>query len=715
MENKDVKHIMTNRLQWIYLTILVLFLLLIVRIINLQTVEKQKILDATLVTQKKIIQASRGDILARDGKVLASSLPTFFLHWDLTLPSEEDFNNNIDTIAYTFAKVFADTSAQEYKNKILIARKNKSQFFRIKDKATQGQIAQIKSLPLFRRGRYKSGLIVERIYTREMPNNQLAYRTIGYMDKSQRYVGMEGCFNNILAGTQGSQWMRKLSSGDWVPIGNDNRVSNINDDCFEVEAQDGMDIISTLDINIQDLAERSLKFQLQKNQAKRGCVIVMEVNTGQIRAIANFERQKDSSYQEQRNYAVSFRSDPGSTFKLASIIAVLEKNPTLKLTDSIDTENGVYQISQDFAIKDDHKGGMGKLSISQVIEKSSNVGTAMLVNSTFRNNPQEFLDRLSSLHLDKKTGIELEGEIEPYIKEYNTDGWSNVTIPQMSIGYELEVTPLQTLTFYNAIANNGVMLRPTILQAISYHGKIQEEFEPEVLNSSICSQRTLSMVHSMLEKVVENGTAKNIKSSKYKIAGKTGTAQLARGNRGYKDSIGISYQASFVGFFPSQKPKYSCIVVIYEPSRESYYGSSVAAPVFKEIADKLYALDYDMQERTYDLVEYKDKQKVVPYSKNGNKNCLENLYDFFGYNYEMDTQKQWVSTRLKEDTIKGVSIAMDLDMIPDVKGMGAKDAVYLLERRGLQVIINGRGRVVEQSLPSGYKYKKGEKITLQLN
>lgn len=711
MAEQNIKKDIVTKLFLIYGVVGLALIAVIAKIIYIQGQDPSEWEDRLMTIKDRAIAPMRGDICATDGRILATSMPSYSVHWDLTVPGLKDtlFNNNVDSLAACVSRLFGDKTKAEYAKEFRTARAQGKAYYSLRNKVTFTQVSALRKFPIFNKGRYKSGLITEQNYTRELPHKSLAARTIGYCNEAadkKTIVGMEGAFDDILTGRAGMKLMERLSTGDWHPV-------NPYDDENEVEPEDGRDIISTINVNIQDIAEKSLIRQLAKHNAKHGTVIVMEVRTGKIRAIANIDQNSDGKFSESYNYAIGNALEPGSTFKLASLITVLEKT-NAEITDSIFVGDGTFDF-KDFTIKDDHKS-VGYITIKEAFEKSSNVGISKLVYSTFEKNPAEFVDRLYQMHIDKLTDIEIQGEALPYVKYPGDKFWSGVSLAQMSIGYELKLTPLQTLTFYNAVANNGVMMKPHLLEAIRSHGVIEKIKEPEVLNSAICSQETLEKVHILLKAVVENGTAKNIKSNNYQIAGKTGTAQIAKGKSGYKDDNGVSYQASFCGYFPADKPKYSCIVVINSPTKESYYGSSVACPVFKDIADKLYSQDYDLQSnKEFDLSKYKDKNQI-PYSKSGDRAVLDRLFSMFNIQVEnaQNAQTQFVYTTTGLQSVKLEPFGSRKSVMPDVRGMGLRDAMFLLKRESLDVTVVGRGTVKKQSLTPGTSIKSGTKVIIEL-
>src|SRR5690606_6928859 len=447
--------------------------------------------------------------------------------------------------------------------------------------------------------------------------NILAARTIGYDREGIQPVGIEGAYSKELRGINGKRLEQKIAGGVWMPISDEN----------EIEPVDGSDVYSTIDVNIQDVAESALMKQLKKHHAGYGCVAVMEVATGEIKAIANLQRVKDSTYYESYNFAVGAATEPGSTFKLPALMAAFEDG-YLDLDDMVDTEDGTTKF-YDAVMRDSHKGGYGKISIKESFVKSSNVAISKEINRVYSKDPQKFIDRLNKMYVNKKLGIELAGEGTPYIKNTDDKSWSGITLPWMSIGYEVELTPLNILTFYNTVANNGKMVKPKFVREIRHRGQLVRKIETEVLNPSVCSEKTIKMAKEMLEGVVEEGTAKNLKNEVYKIAGKTGTAQIANKKLGYKykNDLKVSHQASFVGYFPADNPKYTCIVVVNAPSKGVYYGNLVAGPIFKEVADKVYATSIEIHKEIHKK-ENQAKSRI-PYAKDGYYPDLKRVYEEF--------------------------------------------------------------------------------------
>jgi len=481
------------------------------------------------------------------------------------------------------------------------------------------------------------------------------------------------------------------------------------DDRNAIEPKDGYDIVSTIDINLQDVAEQALLKQLQKVDAQHGCAILMEVKTGDIKAITNLKRNADGSYSENYNFAIGESTEPGSTFKLASLIVALEDG-YIDINDTVDTEKGEIKY---YGIKltDSKEGGYGKITVKQAFAVSSNVGISKIITKYYKGNEKKFVERLYSMKLNEKLGIEIDGEGEPFIK-YPGKGWSGISLPWMSIGYEVRLTPLQILAFYNAIANDGRLIKPKFVKSVVSYGKTVKTFDTEIISPSICSRRTIKYAKEMLEEVVKSGTAKNLLNSNYMIAGKTGTARIANKKYGYYHETGFSYQASFVGYFPADNPKYSCIVVVNSPSQQIYYGNLVAGPVFKEIADKVYATSIDLIPK--DKIRIK-KPVEIPFTKSGftkeTKKVLRNLHIPY---IEDNLKSDWIYVTRTDEKLELQNRFIKNGLVPNVIGMGAKDAVFILENAGLNVEINGCGSVINQSLSPGSEYRKGDYILIKL-
>ncbi|MEX1187654.1 MAG: penicillin-binding transpeptidase domain-containing protein [Bacteroidia bacterium] len=646
------------------------------------------------------IEAARGNLYSTDGSLLATSLPIYDLRMDLKAEYlDKVFKKEVDSLAFYLSKTFKDKSAAEYSSILKRERQNKNRYFLIRKGVKHNVLKLVKTFPIFRYGKYRGGLIVETRSRREMPFRHLALRTLGRYQEGVKDVGIEGAYNDFLQGVEGKQLVQKISSGVWKPLNADN----------EIEPKEGNDIITSIDIVIQDVAEAELERQLRKHHAQNGCVVLMEVETGYIRAIANLEMAKDSSYNETYNFAIGNGTEPGSTFKLASLMALFEDG-LAKPEDIYNTNGGKVRFGNRI-MKDSHEGGFGKISLAEAFKVSSNTAISQAVNSAYQKHPEKFIERIKKFRLDQSLGIDIPGERAPLIKSPENKSWSGTTLPWMSIGYESRLTPLQILAFYNAVANNGKFMKPQFVEAISHRGQTIQKFDPIVLDEAICSQATIDKLKPMLESVVENGTASNLKNPFFKIAGKTGTAQIAYDNGGYvKDGV-KKYQASFVGYFPAQNPKYSCIVVVSAPNSAVYYGNLVAGPVFKGVADKVYARNLELQDKEQ---VFAFNQSDVEQKRVANAGDLAVIMKKSGKKLALPADENWVQIMQGAQTLSTSARTNDKDNVPDVRGMGLKDALYLLENKGLRVKVNGRGQVRSQSIKAGTRINPNMIILIEL-
>ena len=693
------------RVGLVYLAITLFALVIAGKIVYLQFIEddvwKAKAENTRIKNFR--IPPLRGDIYASDMRLLASSVPYYEIRMDMETPSLTDriFYNNVDSLSLCLSNLFRDRSPADYKNLLVEARRKGNRYLLIKKKVNYVQLKKLKTFPIFRLGQYKGGLIVNQESLRQKLYYNLASRTIGKttQDASGNIVGIEGAYDQYLGGVEGIKKMQKLAGNVWMPL----------DGAGEIEPHDGSSVVTTIDINLQDVAEKALLRQLIAQKAHAGTAVLMEVETGEVKAIVNLT-DTFGAYREYYNYAVGQSSEPGSTFKLPALIAALEDG-YIKLDDTIQTNKGIFNY-YDLTIRDDNylKGGHGTLTAEEVFELSSNVGMAKIITGSYRKHPHRFIDRLYSMNLNEPLNIAIKGEGKPVIRYPGDKLWSGVTLASMSYGYEVKLTPLQILAFYNAIANDGKLVRPRFVKEIRNHGKIERSYVTEVINPSICSRSTLKAAHKILAGVVESGTAQNLKTTHFAIAGKTGTTQMYDRHTGYKVK---SYQSSFVGYFPADKPKYSCIVVIYSPKNYVYHGAYVAGPVFYEIANKLYATDVTMQEP---LNTRKSAALEIPYSKNGYQPEISTVLD------ALDIKKlceqsgaDWVTTVKTDDHISLESKNIPDNLVPNVVSMGLKDAMYLLENMGLKVQVVGRGSVRNQSIPPGTQIRPGETIKLEMS
>ncbi len=676
-------------------------LLILGQIVKIQFVDGPELLSLrdSLTLRNLPIPASRGNIYSDDGALLATSVPIYDIRMDTRADAltKEVFNSNIDSLGYCLSQLFKDMSPGAYAQSIRSARARKERYYLIKRNVTFAQIQRLKDFPIFRLGRYKGGLRAEQKEMRELPFRHFAARTIGYMRQSNP-VGLEAAFNEELRGISGERIMQRISGNIWMPV-TDKEVK---------EPRNGNDIITTIDVNIQGVAENSLENQLRSQNADHGCAVLMEVATGEIKAIANLSRTANGSYIEDFNYVISESTEPGSTMKMASLLAALDDG-LINPEDTIDVGNGVCYYSG-HEMKDAHPPLKTRLSIQEAFETSSNVGVSKAIRSAYAKNPQAFIDKLKSFGLNKKLGLQIAGEGLPNIKDAKDKSWSALSLPWMSIGYESSLTPLQILTFYNAIANNGKVVKPRFVKEVRNHGQLVKEFPAQVNNKPIASKDALAKARKMMEGVVQHGTAKSLKDSPYLIAGKTGTAQIANDKNGYNKND-KSYQASFVGYFPADAPKYSCIVVVYSPSNNVYYGGAVAAPVFKEIADKVYANHLDLHSTNVDS----SYVAFIPSIKAGSQSDLKKILTILEIpNSSGDEEAKIVSASSSNERVQIVERKTNGGSVPDVRGMGMADAIYLLENFGLRVNCSGKGSVLSQSIAPGTKIKKGDRISIHL-
>jgi cell division protein FtsI (penicillin-binding protein 3) len=705
-EKKDI----LKRVYIIYVLCCVFALAVIGRVCYIQFAQgaywKQQ--AASFTVRELDIEAVRGNIFAVDGSLLATSLPYYEIAIDPIaneMLTDAMFEDSLRDLSNHLAALLPAKSSNDYYKSIMQAHKNNSQYQLIARNVSYEQLQQIKKFPLFRMGRYKGGLIYVQTNKRERPFRMLASRTIGYSDSTRGHVGLEGAYDSILTGVTGKRLMRKIAGGVWMPVNNEN----------EIEPRHGRDIVSTIDINIQDVAENALMNSLAEHNAKYGCVVLMEVQTGEIRAIANLTRQDSGVYVEDFNYAIADAEEPGSTFKLASYLVAMDDG-LLKLNDEVDLNGGQYKY-YDRTMHDSHTPKKDVVTAEEAFWESSNVGVSRLITDRYKSEPRKFTDGLHALRFGDSLGIEIKGEGDSRIKNAGDKDWSGVSLPWISIGYESQVTPMQTLTLYNAVANNGIMVKPMFVKEIREKGQTVESFAPVVLNPAIAKPETIKNARKLLEGVVQNGTAKNMKNSVYTIAGKTGTAQIA--DRGIYDKEHITYQASFVGYFPADNPRYTCIVIVNAPSGDVYYGGLVAGPIFKQIADRVYATELDIHQ-PINFAE--DTLHEVPAVKKGLTGPTLAAISFLqqkvngsgaiGDAEYVSVQPAVNSLEVKKSTPDDL---LQHGTMPDVRGMNATDALYLLENRGIKVKIHGAGTVKQQSVAPGAKISVGNEVVLELS
>ncbi|MBI3502664.1 MAG: transpeptidase family protein [Bacteroidetes bacterium] len=709
----DIRKDILWRIYLVYIFIFLIACFIIARVVKIQIGEGQywKERQNELTLHFANIEAMRGNIFDVNGQLLATSLPYYDVAVDMSADAITDdvFEDNLDSLSLCLSNIFPDKTKPQFKHLLISAKNSGDRYYMLRENISYKELQQLKTFPLFRKGRYKGGLIYTQKGLRELPFKLLASRTIGNCRENAKPIGLEGSFNPQLTGIGGKRLVRKIAGGVEMPVNDEN----------EVEPQDGCDIVSTLDVNIQDVAENALYQQLKKNQAGWGCVVLMEVKTGEIRAIANLSKIDTATYSENFNYAIAQSTEPGSTFKLVSLMAGMEDG-YFGLSDTINTGNGIWQFL-DQQVKDAHQIGLRKLSVKEVFEHSSNVGTAKLINKYYGKNPQQFIDRLNKMGINLNPELDIQGTGSPDIKSTKDKRWSAYSLPWMAFGYELRLTPLQILTFYNAVANDGVMMKPRFVREVRRQGKALKAFSPEVIHPHIASASTIQKAKEMMEGVVLEGTATNLKNADYKIAGKTGTAQIAKGGGGYGNKKGNytqTYQASFVGYFPADNPKYSCIVVVNAPSNGIYYANAVAGPIFREISDKVYSTLLDIHS---EVKETQVADTKTPAIKGGSRKDIQTVVSDLNLSANVNSSSaEYVNVvMLKDSSVvavdNNINLSLTNNVMPNVTGMGLKDALYVLENAGLRVKIVGSGTIKKQSLKTGQKFSKGTELILELS
>ena len=690
-----MKNRISTRIVSLYVFICFIAVVVISKILIIQRID-QEITSVNLPELFKI-KASRGNIFSDDGSLLAISMPLYNVYMDLSVIDDNIFNSDIGDLSISLHNLFGNKSASDYEKYLRKSRlKEKNKYVKLKNKVTHNELNLMKSFPILKLGKFKGGLIVEERLNRENPFGLLAKRTVGLL-RDANPIGLERAYNQTLSGVDGWQLKQRIGKNFWR-----NEDSELNS-----LPKSGSDIVSTINVDFQDVAQKALKKSLKFHEADWGTVVLMEVESGHVKAIANL-KYENGDFDEYYNHAIAEHSEPGSTFKLASVLAGLEDG-FYSLSDSVDTENGTYQF-YDKVMKDSRKGGYGKITIGEALVKSSNVGISKIINKSYKDKPDSFIDRIYKMGLCTPLELELPYPNNLLIKQPGKPGWSGVTLPWMSIGYSLRISPIHMLTFYNAIANEGVMVKPLFTSEILKDGQQVAKHSKEIINPAICSKSSINKIIPYLIDVVDKGTAKNIRNNQYKIAGKTGTSLIAYGKNSEEENK--RYRASFVGFFPAHKPKYSCIVVVYNPKENGFYGSDVAAPIFKEISDKIYASDISIHEQIPQLEIVKD----YPYLSQGKTNEANIVLDYLNLNYQT-TSSQWMTQDYSKDQLSLSRRNIDNDfengIMPNLYGMNLMDAVYLLENAGLKVSFSGSGHIINQSIKKGMSLSKNELIKLQ--
>jgi len=657
-----------NRLYFVAGCMFVFAILVVIKLVSIQLVDGEKYKSiAQESTIKEIdIPANRGNVYSAKGNLLATSIPKYDIRIDLITPSNKTFEKYLRPLCDSLSK-YHGKSAGHYQTNLRKARANKNRYYLLARNISYTDYIRFRNFPMLDKGAFKGGLIVEQTTKREHPMGGIAQRTIGYerFDDQGNVTrpGIDGAYGEkYLRGTNGKRLKQKIGKGQWKPI----------QDFDQVEPQDGYDVYTTIDVNIQDIAHHALLEQLEKYKADHGCVVVMETKTGEVKAISNLGRNKNGHYYERLNYAVGESHESGSTFKLMALTVALD-DKVIDTSDVVDTEKGVLSFYGK-KVRDSKHGGYGKISVAKAFEVSSNTGVVKIIDQNYKKNPKKFVQGLYDMNLDKKLELPIIGEPDPIIPHPdNKKRWSGIALQWMAYGYGVSFTPLQTLTFYNAIANDGEMVKPQFLREVKEFDKVIVPFKKEVINPQICSNETVAKMKQLMKNVVEkkHGTGNRLYSPNFSMAGKTGTCQ-----KNYRDKDKLNYISSFAGFFPAENPKYSCIVVIHEPDKSvGYYGADVSGPVFKKVAQKIF-IDTPIIDEVQSL-EVRNASVESEY---------ENFYK---------TAQTY------------------LTIMPNVKGLPAMDAVALLENMGLRVRLSGSGVIKSQSINKGIKVKKNQTVVLE--
>ena len=708
----EVKRDILWRVYLSFIGIVVLSLLVLGRAFYIQQVQGSywRSMSDSLHQRIEEIDAGRGTIYSEDGQMLSTSLPTFDIYIDfmadgLREKNGKRFKENIDSFSKALANYFHDKNAATYKAELVKAYKKKDRYFPLKKKLQFEDYKSFREFPLARLGRNRSGVIVEENSKRLMPYQTLATRTIGLSREyvasngkvKKQNVGLEKSYDSLLTGQKGQRLVRFIAGGVPVPI-----------DGYQVEPENGKDVITTLDVNIQDIASTALMKKMIECEGQYGTAIVMETKTGKIKAIANLGRQKDGSYFEDDNYALRV-TEPGSTIKLATLLSVLESGSSTP-DELVEVGTAGEMVVGPRNVNDAERSPKPVLTVKECFAHSSNVGMSKLAYKAFGNNPKKFKDYLHNYWLDEKSPIDLTDIPKSRLASFEKNAGGTMNMITMSFGYAIQVSPLQTLTLYNAIANNGKMMKPYLVNRIVRDGIPYREFQPTVLDENICKSSTVKAARSSMEMVITEGTGKPaFKDMPFAVAGKTGTAHVADGNIKYGDMV---YQASFVGYFPANDPVYTCIVVVRtKPHAYLHYGGQIAAPVFREIAIKLYAMYIEQKTGpTYQVT--KDS---LNYFYAGNSSDIKNIFKTLNVDYSDSVRRsEWgnVIADNYQPVIKDVNVSKAV--MPNIKGMGLKDVIYLLENMGLKVKINGKGKVMVQSIQAGTALTKGMTVYVEL-
>lgn len=701
----DSKNDVLWRVFLVYFVVVAVGVLVVLAIVRIQWKDKEELLEKASKRELKVRdeKAHRGNVFSSNGSLLATSVPRYNIFFDPVSVDKKIFDAEVAQLADNLSRMLKNKSKQQYISYLKDARAKNRRYVKIANKISVADYKKMQEFPIFREGKNRGGFIAERSYVRELPYGELAARTIGYVrEDGDVYVGLEGAYNDYLKGKDGKQLVRRINGNFWMPMPSDDNRDPVNGD----------DIYTSINIEIQDVAENALKKCLIENDALQGCVVLMDVKSGFVEVMASLSyNEKKNKYEEAYNFALRHNVEPGSTFKAITMLTLLENDPNFDIERKLNLGTTDYKVFHRRTMRDSHRvtDDDGNVTIRSAFEQSSNIAFATLVTEAFEHNPDRFIDLIYKTKINEPLNLDIKGEAKPDIKTTNDKRWSKLSLPWMSIGYEVMMTPIQILTYYNAIANDGVMVKPQFVKEIRHGNEVKHVFDTIVINERIASENTISTLQELLKGVVENGTAKSMSKLGFSVAGKTGTAQISQGSAGYNKK---NYTATFVGYFPADDPKYSCIIVVSNPRGKKYYGGSVSGPVFKEIAEKVYATrlgvtdevggyEADCNAFTSASMVYFDD--FLNYCNNENVAFVDNVQD-----------NKWVSVEQTDDNVFVNAVEMEENKVPDVKGMNITDAVYVLESMGWKVKFEGYGKVKSQSVKAGTELRKGSVINLVL-
>lgn len=702
----DPKKDVLWRVFLVYFIVVAVGIWVIFSIIHIQVKEKDELLEQASKRELKIRdeKAHRGNVISKNGTLLATSVPRYSIYFDPVSVKSDLFDSEVTQLADSLSRLLKNKSKQQYVSYLKDARAKKRRYVKIANKVSVADYKRMQKFPIFREGKNKGGFISERSYVRELPYGELAARTIGYVrEEEDIFVGLEGAYNESLKGSDGKQLVRRINGNFWMPMPSSENVEPVNGD----------DVYTSIDIEIQDVAENALKKCLIENDALQGCVVLMDVKSGFVEVMASLSyNEKKNEYEEAYNFALRHNVEPGSTFKAITMCALLENDPDFNIDRKLQLGTTDYKVFYRRTMRDSHRvtDEDGYSTVRNAFEQSSNIAFATLVEEAFLENPQRYIDLIYKTKINEPLNLDIKGEAKPDIKTTADKRWSKLSLPWMSIGYEVMMTPIQILTFYNAIANDGVMVKPQFVREIRHGNEVKQVFDAIVINERIASERTIETLQTLLKGVVQNGTAKNMSKLGFSVAGKTGTAQISQGSSGYNKK---NYTATFVGYFPADNPKYSCIIVVSNPRGKRYYGSSVSGPVFKELAEKVYATRLGVVDEngeyqancnsftTPSMVYFND---FLDYCNMENISFVDNVED-----------NEWISVEQTDDEVFVNSIEFEENIVPNVKGMNITDAVFVLESMGWKVKFDGYGKVKSQSVKPDTELRKGSVINLVLS